>query len=201
MQAETATDAATRYGRVTQARIDRFTAECFRRECAPPLGATVAVEDAPGPIYAVVCGAWTEGVDPGRRIASHGEPEHDLERVLAEHPHVPALLQTSCEAIVVGHRDGGEVRQYLPPAPAPILARVRACTTDEVEALTRSFDFLKPLLACGPLADDVVAAALRGAALQRADGRGFLVRAGKALAPWLVNDPSRLQAVLRRLQP
>jgi hypothetical protein len=201
MQAELTGQVATRYGRVTQARIDRFTAECFRREWAPPLGALVAVEDGPMPIYAAVSGAWTEGVDPGRRVASHGEPDDDLERVLADHPHVPALLQTSFEAIVVGHHADGAVRRYLPPAPAPILARVRACAASEIETLTDSFDFLKPLLACGPLADDVIAAALRGAAAERMDGRAFLVRAGKALAPWLVNDPSRLQAVLRRLQP
>jgi hypothetical protein len=35
----------------------------------------------------------------------------------------------------------------------------------------------------------------------QADRRGFLVRAGKALAPLMARDPMRLQATLRRIQP
>lgn len=196
-----ATAIQTRYGRVIEARVDRFQAECFNRGCAPPLGELVAVEDGPGPIYAVVSAVVTQGMDPSRRVTAHGRPDDDLDQVLADHPHVPALLATSFEAIVVGHEAEGRVRQYLSSAPAPILARVRACADDEREAVMRSFDFLKLLLAAGPLADDVIGAALRRGAEGRPDARFFLVRGGKALAPLLANDPMRLNAVLRRLLP
>ena len=93
------------------------------------------------------------------------------------------------------------MRQYLPPAPASILARVRACTDAEAAGFTGAFDFLRLLLDAGPLADDVIAAALRGVAHQHGDERAFLVRAGKALAPLLAREPARLNAILRRMQP
>lgn len=191
----------TRYGRVIEAQIDRFTAECFSRDCAPPLGQLVALEDGEQPIYAVVAGVVTEGIDPDRRIAAHGGPDDDLARVLAEHPHVPALLLTSFSAVVVGHSGGGWALQYLPPTPAPILARVRSCDDDEVRWFTRSFEYLHLLLDAGPFADEVIAASLRLMARVQPDGRTFLVGAGKALAPLLARDPMRLQATLRRMRP
>jgi len=190
-----------RYGRVTRASIARFTAECFERDAAPPLGLLVAVEDCPETIFAVVAGVLTEGIDPTRRLTSRGEPDHDLERVLADNPHVPALLSTSFDAVVVGYADAGQIRQYLPSAPAPILARVRACSDVESAAFMQSFDFLGVIAEGGAFADDVIAATLRTASLGRVDGRAFLVQAGKALTRLLGDDPTRLHALLRRLQP
>ncbi|MHB8577995.1 MAG: hypothetical protein ACYDCQ_22005 [Dehalococcoidia bacterium] len=190
-----------RFGRVTRSTIDRLWAECFERDAAPPLGELVAVEDAPALTYAVVSASVTEGIDPSRRVTSHGGPNDNLKQVLEEHPHVPALMTTSFEAIVVGHDAGGRIWQYLPPTTAPILARIRACTDVERAEFMQSLDFLKLLLAAGPLADDVVASTLRAAAYGRPDGRAFLVRAGKALTPLLAADPTRLHAILRRLQP
>ncbi len=197
----TASAPPTRYGRVIRASIDRFSAECFARDGAPPLGLLVAVEDMEEPVFAVVCGVLTEGIDPTRRVTARGEPEHDLQRVLDENPHVPALLATTFDAVVVGHKRAGNVCQYLPSAPAPMLARVRGCTDDECAAFMRSFDFLRLLLAGGVFADDVIASALRQAAAAQPDRRGFLVHSGKALTPLLADDATRLQAILRRIQP
>jgi hypothetical protein len=192
----------TRYGRVTEAAINRLRAECCFAGTAPPhLGEFVTVEDTPVPIIGVVGAVVTEGIDPSRRVTARGTADQELERVLEEHPHVPALLLTTFEATVVGHRAGGVLCQYLPPSPAPILARVRACSDDEIEEFTGGFDFLRLLLDAGPLADEVLAAALRRAGAARRNGRPFLVRAGKALAPLLARDPTRLQATLRRMQP
>lgn len=197
----TAAATPTRFGRVISSGIQRFSAECFKRECAPALGRLVAVEDAAAPIYGIVSAVETVGVDPSRRINSHGEPEHDLERVLHEHPHVPGLLVTTFDAVVVGYLDRERVRQYLPPAPAPILARVRDCDADETDRFMGSFDFLHLLLDSGPFAGEIIAAALRLAAASRADGRALLVRGGKVLAGLLPNDAILLSAILRRLQP
>ena len=191
----------TRFGRVTEASIDRFTAECFAKETAPALGELVVVEDEPNPIYAVVAAAVTQGIDPERRVASHGGPDDDLSKVYADHPHVQTLLMTTFQATVAGHQSGGEMRHYLPAAPAPILARVRACSEAETAAFTLSLDYLRMLVNAGPLADEVMAASLRRAAAARPDSRSFLVRAGKALTPLLGRDPMRLQATLRRIQP
>jgi hypothetical protein len=191
-----------RYGRVTEAAINWLRADCCFTGTEPPhLGEFVAVEDTPQPIIAVVSAVVTEGIDPSRRVVAHGTADQELARVLQEHPHVPALLLTTFEATVVGHRAGGVLCQYLPPAPSPILARVRGCSNDEIEEFTAGFDFLRLLLEAGPLADEVLAAALRRAGAARRNGRPFLVRAGKALAPLLARDPTRLQATLRRMQP
>ena len=193
--------AITRYGRVIEAAIARFTAECFKDVETPPLGELIAVEDGPETIVAVVSSIVTQGIDPSRRVNAHGGPEDDLPTVLAAHPHVPALLLTTFSGSVVGYLAPDGVRQYLPPAPPPIQARVRACSDEEVREFTGSFDFLRLLLETGPLADEVLAAALRRAAeAYGAAGRAFLVRAGKALSPLLARDPVRLQATLRRMQ-
>jgi hypothetical protein len=193
--------AVRRYGRVTEARINRLTAECFDKRYAPPLGELIAIEDGPTPLYAVVSSVLTSTIDADRRLIARGEPDHDLDRVLADHPHVPALLLTTFEAVTVGFASLGSVNRYVPSAPAPLLARVRACSTDEIHTLTQSFEFLGLLLEAGPLADEVVAAFLRRAAEAYSDRRAFLVRAGKALTPLLARDPLRLQAILRRMQP
>jgi len=187
-------------GRVLEASIARFVVACFELESAPPLGALVVTDDA-APIYAVVADVRTEGRDPGRRPTPHGGPDDDRARVLEQNPHIPALLQTTFEALVTGHDAGAGPRPWLPDAPPPIFARVRACTAAEVQTFTALLEFCPLLLAAGPLADEVTAACLRRAAAAHPDPREFLVRAGKALAVELAAEPRRLAGLLRRIRP
>ena len=188
-------------GRVLEASVARFVCACFTLEGAPPLGALVVAVDATMPVYAVVSDVRTEGRDPGRRPTPHGGPDDDRGRVLTQNPHIPALLQTTFDATVVGHGAPGMPRQHLPDAPAPIYGRVRVCGEDEVAAFTGRFDFLKLLLESGPLADEVTAACLRRASTAHADTRAFLVAAGKALSVELTAESSRLAALVRRVRP
>lgn len=187
-------------GRVLEATIARFICAAHELDGAPPLGTLVVVMDAETPIYGVVADIRTEGIEPGRRPAARGGPGDDRATVLAQNPHIPALLHTLFEAIVVGQGGGYAVRRYLPDAPAPTYARVRTCTAEETAQFFEGFEHVKLLLAAGPLADEVTAACLRRAADVQPDRRAFLVRAGRALASELATEPERLMTILGRVR-
>jgi hypothetical protein len=192
-----------------EADIAKFTAGWPLLQ-TPPLGSLLKVEDGGGQtparlggaIFAVVCNASTESID-GRPPVARLSGEADLESYLENHPHLRHLLQTKCEAVVVGHQDGAQVHHYLPPSPAPLFAPVRLCSADETARFSRELDFLKLLLASPTHADEMTAACLRRAAAAhppQAD-RAFLVRAGKELARLLGAEPQRLTSILRRVRP
>jgi hypothetical protein len=192
--------ATTSTGRVLEATIARFTCAAHELDGAPPLGTLVVVMDAEPLIYGVVADIKTEGIEPGRRPAARGGPGDDRATVLAQNPQIPALLHTLFEAVVVGQGDRFGIRRYLPDAPAPTYARVRACDADESARFFEAFEHVKLLLASGPLADEVIAACLRRAAAVQPDPRAFLVRAGRALAGELATEPERLMTILNRVR-
>jgi hypothetical protein len=190
-------------GQVVQADIAGFTAGWPLLQ-SPPLGGLLKVAEG-GTIFAVVRDASTESID-GRPPVARLSGETDLESYLEKHPHIRHLLQTKCEAVVVGHQDGdprsgAQVCHYLPSAPAPLFAPVRLCSAEETARFSQELDFLKLLLAAPTQADEMTAACLRRAAAAHSDGRAFLVRAGKELARLLGAEPQRLTSILRRVRP
>jgi hypothetical protein len=191
-------------GQVVRADIAGFTAGCPLHQ-TPPLGSLLKVTDG-GAVFAVVCDARTESID-GRPPVARLSGETDLESYLEKHPHLRHLLQTTCDAVVVGHQEGSQVRHYLPSAPAPLFSPVRLCSSDETAGFSQELDFLKLLLASPTHADETTAACLRLAAAARGgsasdgDARAFLVRAGKELARLLGAEPQRLTSILRRVRP
>jgi len=184
-------------GQVVAANIASFTAQSLELHRAPSLGSLVQTD---GPIYAVVCDARTESVE-GRRPVAHLSGETDLQSFLDANPHLRHLLRTTFDAVVVGHGESAIIRQYLPPHPAPIFAPLRLCPQEEVARFSESLDFLKLLLSAAANSDEVAAACLRLASAAHPDRRAFLLTAGKELARLLANEPHRLTAVLRRIQP
>lgn len=198
---------AQRLGSTIEASVVRFVAQAIRLNETPPLGSLVRIEDNGLVIYGVVAGAITDSIDPGRRPYIRDGAAPDADTYLRENPHLAYLYRTAFQAIVVGHRDQGPVRHYLPPVPARLYAAVFACDDRDVCAFcgpkpwTR-LDFLPLLLAAsGDATDDVVAAFLRRSAKATGEGREFLIAAGKALATLLANDPARLNGILRRIRP
>jgi hypothetical protein len=185
-------------GQVVRADIAGFTAGCPLHQ-TPPLGSLLKVTEG-STIFAVVRDARTESID-GRPPVARLSGETNLESYLEKHPHLRHLLQTTCEAVVVGHQDGSGIRHYLPSAPAPLFAPVRLCSDEETACFSRELDFLKLLLASPTHADEMTAACLRRAATAHDDARAFLVRAGKELARLLGADPQRLTSILRRVRP
>ncbi|MHB1132562.1 MAG: hypothetical protein ACYC4L_09270, partial [Chloroflexota bacterium] len=120
------------------------------------------------------------------------------------HPELPQLLRTEFHALVVGFRENGQIRRFLPPRPPRLHGFVHECSPQELTEFTQRLDCLPTLLAAtSPLpADEVVAAFLRQAGTVR-EGPAcleFLVGAGKELARALGNDPQRLTALLLRMR-
>ncbi len=153
-----------------------------------------------GTLYALVYHALTGSIEPGRRAAAYGLDEEQLHR---EQPQIVALLATEFAALHVGYTQDGRLRPHLPPRPPRLHARVWECAPAEVVALTENSDFLRPLLVpTGEVSpDELIAACLRTAFVYRSRDMAYLVRMGKQLAMLLRDDPERLTALLRKLEP
>lgn len=194
-------DASLRLGEVVEAGTTGFTAQCDRLGEPPALGNLVVTSDGETELYGVVCGAATSGIDPSRRVMALGRDAQDEAAIYQAHPELTQLLRTDFQALVVGYRRDGVVRQHLPPRPARVHAFVRQASKEQVAEFTRSLDFLRLLIVASvPARDDALAACLRSASAAHPDPRAFLVRAGKALAGLLALDGQRLSAVLRLLR-
>ncbi len=166
----------------------------------PRSSARYDTDAADGTLYALVYFALTGSVEPGRRAAAYGLEEDELHR---QQPQIVALLATEFAALHVGFAQEGRIRPHLPPRPPRLHARVWECTPAEVCALTEDSDFLRPLLVpTGEVSpDELIAACLRTAYRYRDNDLAYLVRMGKQLAMLLREDPERLTALLRKLEP
>ncbi len=167
---------------------------------APLVPACLPPGTPEGTLYALVCAATTGSAEPGRRPTAYGLDEAQLR---AEQPQIFDLLATEFAALHIGFASEGRVRNYLPPHPPRLHAFVTACSPAEVCALTDAPDFVRFVLTAsgetGP--DELIAACLRHAYACRNADFAFLVRAGKQLAGLLREDPERLTALLRKLEP
>ncbi len=154
-----------------------------------------------GDIYAVVAGAQTASLEPGRRAIARGKDEPSEAAVYEASPQLTRLLRSEFTAVVVGHKDGDKLRQYLPPQPARIHGFVYLCPPEEVKEFGRSFAFLNILLneSLPVPAEELIAACLRQLSAAHGDGRAFLVAAGKELAGLLSGDYIKLKNILGRL--
>lgn len=151
-------------------------------------------------LYALVCAASTGSSDLGRRPTAYGLEEAALRE---EQPQIFDLLATEFAALHIGYAEGGTVRNALPPRPPRLHAFVLPCSSEEVRALTETPDFARRLLqSSGEIpSDELVTASLRQGYEARNRDFAFLVRAGKQLASLLRDDPERLAALLRQLEP
>jgi hypothetical protein len=177
-----------------------FEAECRQLYGAPAFGSFVRVEGKEREVFGVVAHIATAAIDPGRRTqALHLPPGRLSERM----PQLELVLRTCFTAMVVGCREAGEIRPYLPPHPPEIHRFVHACTPAEVEALTGEPDFLRSLAAApdAPVEDLLAAAVLQAAAARGAGAAdSFLIECGRTLALLFRREPDRFQSIMRRLQ-
>ena len=142
----------------------------------------------------------TGGADMGRRAGAYGLEEAALQ---AEQPQIFDLLATEFVALPFGYVRAGRIRPGLPPRPPRLHAFVDACDCAEVRALSDTPDFVRQMLrASGDVhPDELIAACLAHVYACRDNDFAFLVRAGKQLAMLLRDDPERLAALLRKLEP
>ncbi|MBM3940186.1 MAG: hypothetical protein FJ318_04725 [SAR202 cluster bacterium] len=186
----------SRIGEVTQASIERLTAQCHALYGAPPLGTLVRA----GNVYAVVSGVTTQPLDPTRPVIARGAGAADEAEIYRENPQLEQLLRTDVSLTVVAHAEGDAVRAYLPALPPRIHTFVHVCSPGEVRAVFAAPEFLRTLLQSRePWADDVAAATLRQAARAHDEPRAFLQRVARVVGVALAGDTARLAAILRRL--
>jgi hypothetical protein len=187
---------------VIEASTTEFTAECYELYSLPPLGSLVKTADGATELYGVVYNASTSSVEAGRRPIARGKNEDSEDAVYRSNPQLSKLLRSEFSSIVVGHRSGQILRQYLAPGPARIHGFVYLCPPEQVREFSGSLDFLSVLLnvRLSVPGEEVAGAALRQMSLAHEDRRQFLVAAGKELAVMLGDDFNRLRTVLSRIK-
>lgn len=189
-----------RIGEVIAASTSEFTAQCYRLYEAPAIGSLVLCGEQTQ-TYGIVCDATTQSIDPSRAAIPRGMNASTEAEVLCSNPQIERLLHTQFRAIVVGYRNGGNIRRY-PPLNAPrMYSFVRECDATELKEFSGSHEFLATLLNApmnGP--DHVIASFLRHAGAAHADAHEYLVSAGKSLAGSLSGQLPRLSGILRSLE-
>ena len=191
-----------RVGEIIEASTAGFTAQCYELYELPPLGSLVKTREGELDIYGIVCHATTGSLEPGRRPIARGKDENSEEAVYQSSPQLAKLLRSEFSALVVGHKAGEGINQYLPPGPARIHGFVYQCSADEIKEFGRSLAFLNMLVGAHlPVAvDEIVPAALRLMSQSQEDPHAFLVAAGKELAVMLGGQFNQLRAILERLK-
>ncbi len=191
-----------RTGEVVEASTREFTAQCFDLFQPPPLGSLVKTGDEGKETFAIVCEAATTSIDPSRKPIALGKEAAAEEAIYRDHPQLAQLLRTDFRALVVGYRERGAIRQYLPALPARVHSFVYLCQDEEVKEFTSSLDFLA-LVADGqvPNRDEVLGAFLRAASKTQQEPEGFLIHSGKVLAALMARDTTRLNSLLKRIRP
>jgi hypothetical protein len=106
--------------------------------------------------------------------------------------------------LAVGYENGRGVVCGLPPQPPVTLDTIRPCQAAEITDCTASLGYLRLILAAPDVpADELMVVSLQNAAQIRPpeDRTYFLRQAGRELARVLARDLSRLEYLLRMIQP
>jgi hypothetical protein len=183
-------------GEVTAASTTRFAAVSREVFVAPRFGSLVKVA---GPIttYGVVGYVETASFDSQRRPVAFGLPWEQLAR---EQPQLMELLQTSFQVVIVAFADADGLHHWLPPHPPRVHDSVEACDPTEVAAVTDSGEFIRGLAGLEDVpVHEMVAAAIREAALARGRDERFVAEAARAAADVFKNDYETATAIVRRL--
>ncbi len=194
--------AELRVGEVIESSTTELVAQCYELYQSPSLGSLVKTTDNSVEVYSLVYQATTSSLEQGRRPIARGKEETSEEAIYRASPQLARLLCTEFSALVVGYRENGKLRQYLPPRPSRIHSFVYLCEPEEVREFGKSLEFLNTLLNSRlPVpVEEVVAASLRQMSLAHEDPRFFLVAAGKELAVQLGFEMNRLRAILGRVK-
>jgi hypothetical protein len=196
-------DKILKVGEVIETNTTGFIAQCYQLYQLPPLGSLVRTKSGEFDLYAMVYNATTTSFEPGRKPIARGSEESSEEAIHKTNPQLEKLLKSEFSVLVVGHRMGNEIKQYLPPVPARIHSFVYLCSDDEVKKFSQSLNFLNILLNTNSSLrqDELVAACLRYVSNVQDDSHSFLIAAGKYLATLLDGDYNQLKSILERIRP
>lgn len=191
-------DNSKKVGEVVASNTHNLTVQCYHLYESPPFGAVVNTENPT--TYSVVSTISTDSLDPGRPVIARGNNEEHQEDIYNHNPQLSKLLFTRFEAIVIGHVEDKKIVQGLPPIPPPIHAFVYTSTSNDLESLANSLEFLRILSNSAiPSVDEIIISCLQIISRQIPEGERFLIRAGKVLALNLQGQLTRLNSILRRL--
>jgi hypothetical protein len=192
----------TKIGEVVEANTISFAAQSYELHQAPPFGSLVRASDGEADIFGLVYSVVTASIDTGRRPIARGRDEQDEEDIYRNNPQLPKLLRTNFDSLIVGFRQAGTVRQYLPPRPPRLHGFVYLSGNAEIVEFTQSLDFLNTIVSCslGAPLDELAAACVRLAEEARGGDYSFRVAAGRELAMLLSTNQQRLKAILRRIR-
>jgi hypothetical protein len=190
-------------GRIIRSSTMRFAVGCrVLQPQVPAFGSLVkvrALED--GDIYGLIHDVRMEDDPFVLQMAALGD---ELRPEYIEDMRRNRQVPIEVGVLVVGYRRAERVYHRLPPQPPLSLDVIHTCTSDELVAFTRRFDYFRLIIDTRDLpVDELLAANLRYAAGAREDsaGDGFLLDAGRELARLLALDLPRLDAILRRIRP
>ncbi|MDY0093834.1 MAG: hypothetical protein RBT80_14165 [Candidatus Vecturithrix sp.] len=183
---------------VIESSTTEFVAQTRELHGSPPFGAFVKAGTSPVS-FAMIYNISTGSTDLNRRPVAYGKTEEELRK---EQPQVFELLRTEIRAKIIGYADDWGVQQLLPPQPPKLHSFVFICTPEEVQALTRRFEYFRTLLGVsGTLSDELLIAAIQQTCgCQPESSHACLIRAGKELSRLLRDDYDRLESILRRIQ-
>jgi hypothetical protein len=166
----------------------------------PAFGSFLTIDSTESKVttYAILYNIITGPKDNVHRPAALGLSR---ERLKVEQPHIFSLLQTELHAAIIAHKIDGRIYSHLPPQPPDVHDFVYQTEVADVQAITRDFDFLRPLttIANAPN-DELIAACIRSAYQAGGSQYDFLVAAGQALSQLLRSDYDRLLCVLKKIR-
>ena len=182
-------------GEIVESSTTELIAEARELHGAPSFGQFIRVE-AEMPVVGIVFNVFTHSIEPNRRPTAYGKTEEELR---LEQPQIFELLRTEFQALVIGYLDGGAPVQILPPQPARIHSFVHLCADGEIQAFTRTDDYLRRILNTAKIpTDELLIAVLRYTLRAHAPSCTYLVRVGRELSRLMGDDYDRLSSVIRR---
>lgn len=115
------------------------------------------------------------------------------------------IVPLEMSVLAIGYRDAnGQIRHTLPPRPPLSLDPIFLATAEEVEEVTRSFEYFRMVLNAAQVPGEQLLAAnlLIAAGVRPLDDQyDFLIRAGRQAARLLGGDLSRLDYLLNLISP
>jgi hypothetical protein len=196
-------DIDTKIAEVIATGSTEFSAQCYKLNESPSLGALVKTgQENDFAVYGVVYHVETHSMEEGRRVLVRGEKMSDVSEVFKNNPHLEKLLVTDFKVVVLGYRENKKLFHYLPPQPARMHGFVFVCGGEEVKEFSQSLNFLSTLTESNlPVSgDEIVAASLRYMSKNHDNPQDFLVKAGRELVWMLGGDIRRLNTILKRLE-
>ncbi len=192
-------------GRVLRSSTTGFTVGCRQLiaeqdQLIPRFGALVRAGAANGAqVYGLIFNVTIEDDAFVRQLVAAGVESAEIIEDQRQKRQVPVVV----DVLAAGSGQGLEVAHRLPAQPPATLDQIYLCSAAEIVRFTARHGWLRIVLGAAEApADQLIAAALRNAALARPPDQRerYLIDAGRELAGLLALDLTRLAGILAQLR-